>query len=269
MTEGAQSISPLAADRGQPGTARCRSTARPGCARSTVAWYSATAVDPCCVTDFMREERVRRVDIGVGGGKLGGDPVGVAVGQRGRLRVLALLPVEQECLHGRLGGLLAAEAGREADSERGHDERKHGGHLLLAGEQRLPLRRLAMPAAAGARSGHPETAELAGRCRPGTPGTPGPTGASGAPGTPGATGPATPSSPTGLTGVCVPSPWMRERHAITPGSAGVATPLTRARSHRPPPESPSSPNGTLNLPGRVFLGQVLSFIICPFTAGKC
>src|ERR1700733_15074617 len=56
---------------------------------------------------------------------------------------------------------------------------------------------------------------------------------------------------------------------MSPGSAGVATPLTRARSPRQPPESPSSPNGTLNLPGRVFLGQVLSFIVCPFTTGKC
>ena len=99
------------------------------------------------------EERVRGIDIGVGGGKLAGDPAGVAIGQRGRLCVLALLPVEQECLHGRLGGLLAAEAGREADGEGGHDEHKHRGHLRLAGEQRLSLRRLAMAAGAGARSG--------------------------------------------------------------------------------------------------------------------
>src|SRR5215471_4963429 len=34
-------------------------------------------------------------------------------------------------------------------------------------------------------------------------------------------------------------------------------------------KSPSSPQGTLNLPGRVLFGQVLSFIVCPFTAGKC
>src|ERR1700722_14954431 len=55
---------------------------------------------------------------------------------------------------------------------------------------------------------------------------------------------------------------------MSPGSAGGATPLTRARSHRQPPESPSSPNGTLNLPGRVSLGQVLPLIICPFTGGR-
>ena len=64
-------------------------------------------------------------------------------------------------------------------------------------------------------------------------------------------------------------PGNGERQAVISGSAGVASPLTRARSHRPPPESPSSPHGTLNFPGRVPLGQVLSLIVCPFTAGKC
>ena len=63
-------------------------------------------------------------------------------------------------------------------------------------------------------------------------------------------------------------PEGRERH-VYPGSAGVATPLTRARSHRQPPESPSSPNGTLNLPGSVPPRQVLPLIVCPFAAAKC
>src|SRR5258708_10037797 len=60
---------------------------------------------------------------------------------------------------------------------------------------------------------------------------------------------------------------QRGGHPLTTERASVATPLTRGRCHRPPP-SPSTPQGTVNFPGRIPLRQVMPLIVCPLTSGK-
>ena len=101
---------------------------------------------------LQREERVRRVDVGVGGGELGRDLVGAAVGERGRLRVAgpaasrAGTPARPARPTPRCRSRSAKPKPNAAD-----DERENGGHLLLAGEPALPRRLLAMPAAARSR----------------------------------------------------------------------------------------------------------------------